>query len=94
MTGVVDEVDAEMAETRMERLDSLLQHVYIDNIPEPVRVGVSWGFTNYSDSNDLENAIKMADTAMYRRKQLRKQSTAVSIDFINSLPGRTAKFLP
>lgn len=85
-------MDAEMAETRMERLDSLLAHVYIDNLPEPVRVGVSCGFTNYADSNDLENAIKMADTAMYRRKQVRKQSNAASIDSTNSLPGQTVGF--
>ncbi len=87
-------MDAAMAEERMYRLDSLLEFVYIDNIPEPIKVGVSWGFTNYSDAGDLESAIKKADTVMYRRKQLRKRSNAASIDFINSLPGGTADIAP
>jgi diguanylate cyclase (GGDEF)-like protein len=80
-------MDAEMAETRMNRLDALLQHVYIDNIPEPIRVGVSWGFTDYADPNELENAIKAADSMMYRRKQIRKQNRTATADFVNSLPG-------
>jgi diguanylate cyclase (GGDEF)-like protein len=85
-------MDSSLAEDRMMRLDSLLEHVYIDNIPEPVRVGVSWGFTNYSNSSDLEGAIKAADAQMYRRKQLRKQSRTTTPDFINSLPGGSPKF--
>ena len=87
-------MDAEMAETRMSRLDALLEHVYLDNIPEPIKVGVSWGFTNYTDPTDLENAIKSADAVMYQRKQLRKQSNAASLQFINSLPGRSPEFAP
>jgi diguanylate cyclase (GGDEF)-like protein len=88
-------MDAEMAENRMTRLESLLEHVQIDNLPEPIRVGVSWGFTNYKTSGDLENAIKAADSEMYRRKQLRKQRRTSSVDFINSLPGGgMAEFAP
>jgi len=59
-----------------------------------IKVGVSWGFTNYDDPGDLENAIKAADAVMYERKQLRKQSNAASIGFINSLPGRSGDFAP
>lgn len=80
-------MDAEMAENRMTRLDGLLQNIYIDNIPEPIRVGVSWGFTNFTDTSDLENAIKAADSMMYRRKQIRKQNKTETADFVNSLPG-------
>ncbi len=88
-------MDAEMAENRMTRLESLLEHVQIDNLPAPIRVGVSWGFTNYKTSGDLENAIKAADSEMYRRKQLRKQRRTSSVDFINSLPGGgMAEFAP
>src|SRR5687768_15731490 len=87
-------MDAEMAEARMARLDSCLEHVYIDNIPEPIKVGVSWGFTDYSDPKDLENAIKKADSAMYLKKQLRKQGRAASIAYINSLPGEVTEFAP
>jgi diguanylate cyclase (GGDEF)-like protein len=80
-------MDAEMAENRMTRLDGLLQNIYLDNIPEPIRVGVSWGFTNFTDTNDLENAIKAADSMMYRRNQIRKQNKSETADFVNSLPG-------
>lgn len=80
-------MNAEMAENRMTRLDSLLDHVYIDGIPEPIKVGVSWGFTDYSDPADLENAIKSADSVMYRRKQLRKQAQPADQNFMNSLAG-------
>lgn len=80
-------MDAERAEDRMARLDSLLQHVHIDNIPEPVSVGVSWGFKNYASPDDLEMAIKAADAAMYRRKQVRKQERITSRAFVDSLPG-------
>ena len=66
-----------------------------DNLPEPIQVGVSWGFTNYSSADDLESAIKDADSQMYRRKQLRKERRAATADFINSLPGgRLTEFAP
>jgi diguanylate cyclase (GGDEF)-like protein len=84
---------SEMAESRMMRLDTLLEQVYIDNIPDPINVAVSWGFTDYSDPKDLENAIKAADGVMYQRKQMRKQSRAASIDFINSIPGSAPGFV-
>lgn len=88
-------MNAEMAENRMTRLESLMERVHIDNLPEPIKVGVSWGFTDYKSSADLENAIKAADSEMYRRKQLRKQRRATTSDFINSLPGGgMAEFAP
>jgi diguanylate cyclase (GGDEF)-like protein len=86
---------ADLAENRMTRLESLMERVHIDNLPEPIRVGVSWGFTDYTSAADLENAIKAADSEMYRRKQLRKQRRATTSDFINSLPGGgMAEFAP
>jgi diguanylate cyclase (GGDEF)-like protein len=88
-------MNAEMAENRMTRLESLMERVHIDNLPEPIRVGVSWGFTDYKSSADLENAIKAADSAMYRRKQIRKQRRTTTSDFISSLPGGgMAEFAP
>jgi hypothetical protein len=88
-------MDAAMAEDRVMRLEALLQQVHIDNLPEPIQVGVSWGFTNYGSAADLENAIKDADSQMYRRKELRKQRKTRTADFINSLPGGgMAEFAP
>ena len=89
---VMVSMSAEMAESRMTRLESLLEQVHIDNLPEPIKIGVSWGFTDYTNSADLEMAIKRADSEMYRRKQLRKQRRTTSSDFINSLPGGMAEF--
>lgn len=86
-------MNAEMAENRMTRLESLLERVELENLPEPIRVSVSWGFTDYTSADDLENAIKAADTEMYKRKQLRKQRRLTSADFINSLPGGMPEFL-
>lgn len=84
-------MDATMAEGRMARLDALLRDILVEHIPEPITVGVSWGFTNYSNPDELENAIKAADAAMYQRKQNRKERRAESADYVNSvregLPG-------
>jgi hypothetical protein len=88
-------MDASMAEDRMMRLEALLDSVHIDSLSEPIRVGVSWGFTNYASAADLETAIKDADSQMYRRKELRKQRRTTTADFINSLPGHgMAEFAP
>lgn len=67
-------MDAEMAEERMARLDAALRNITIDGVPEPVTIGVSWGFTDFLGSDDMERAIKAADAAMYTRKQQRKRS--------------------
>jgi diguanylate cyclase (GGDEF)-like protein len=92
---VMVSMDADMAEDRMMRLEALLLQVHIDNLPEPIKVGVSWGFTNYASAGDLESAIKDADSQMYRRKELRKQRRTTTADFINSLPGGgMAEFAP
>lgn len=66
-------MDAEAAETRMARLDGMLESVLMPNSPDTVKIGVSWGFTDFTDSNDLEKAIKQADVEMLRRKQERKK---------------------
>jgi diguanylate cyclase (GGDEF)-like protein len=92
---VMVSMDASMAEDRMMRLEALLDSVHIDSLSEPIRVGVSWGFTNYTSAGDLETAIKDADSQMYRRKEIRKQRRTTTADFINSLPGRgMAEFAP
>jgi len=75
-------MNAEMAENRMARLDSILRDVYVDHIPEPISIGVSWGFMDYTDPEDLETAIKSADSMMYRRKQLRKMAKPTTVDIV------------
>ncbi len=84
-------MDAAMAERRMARLDSLLRDILVEHIPEPITVGVSWGFTDYTNPDELENAIKAADAAMYQRKQTRKERRTSSEDYMNTvregLPG-------
>ena len=75
-------MNAEAAEKRMARLDSLLCDVFVEHIPEPISIGVSWGFMDYSDPDDLEAAIKSADSMMYRRKELRKLAKPTAVDIV------------
>ena len=82
-------MNAEMAENRMARLDSLLKDVYVEGIPEPISIGVSSGFMDYADPGDLEAAIKSADSMMYRRKELRKMAKPTNIEII-APPSNTA----
>ena len=66
-------MDAEMAVTRMAKLESLLTGMAVEGIGEPISIGVSWGFTDFRDIGDLEGAINNADAEMYARKQARKR---------------------
>ncbi len=61
------------ARQRMKPLDEMLGNLKIKNCPEPVSVGVSVGFADFSDLNDLENSIATADAEMYQNKQQRKK---------------------
>ena len=65
-------LDAVTAMSRMDRLESMLSHVRIDAAIEPMAVRVSHAFEDFGDLNDLEAAIKRADSSMYREKQIRK----------------------
>ena len=65
-------MESELAEKRMSRLETSLRSVKIDHIPEPVDIGVSWGFTDFRTMDGIEQAIASADAAMYHRKQTRK----------------------
>lgn len=65
-------MDAELAEVRMSRLESALRNVPLTGVSDPVDIGISWGFTDFSDANELERAINEADAEMYRRKRGRK----------------------
>lgn len=87
-------MNKEMAESRMNRLDMLLRDIFIEGIPEPISIGVSWGFMDYSSPDDLEAAVKSADSMMYKQKQMRKQNKTRSADFVNSLPKNVVDFAP
>jgi diguanylate cyclase (GGDEF)-like protein len=75
-------MDAEMATLRMSKLQRDLMGVFIDGIPMPVDIGVSWGFTDFTDISRLEEAINEADASMYTRKQERKKRRAEQPAFI------------
>ncbi|MEO7674151.1 MAG: GGDEF domain-containing protein [Pyrinomonadaceae bacterium] len=70
-------MDAEMANFRMQRLDTLLSGVRLEGLSEPIDIGVSCGFSDFEDSTKMEKAIKEADSEMYQRKQIRKQAWRV-----------------
>ena len=65
-------MNAEMAEQRMARLNSLLREVKLTGAETPMTIGVSWGFKDFAGLEDLERSIIEADAEMYRRKKLRK----------------------
>ena len=65
---------------RMRRLDDLLKGVQIHGLVRPLDIGVSYGFTDFDDLEDLERAVREADAAMYERKQQRKaEATTVDV---------------
>ena len=61
---------------RMHRPDDLLKGVQIHGLIHPIDIGVSYGFTDFDNLEDLERAVKEADAAMYERKQQRKAEAA------------------
>jgi len=69
---VMISMDAESAELRMARLENVLRDVVIEGVAEPMSIGVSWGFRDFSDAEELEEATKKADADMYARKHERK----------------------
>ncbi|MGQ0541965.1 MAG: GGDEF domain-containing protein [Blastocatellia bacterium] len=85
-------MDSEMAETRMSRLEGMLQALEIEHLPEPMEVGVSWGFKDFAGMAELEKAIADADSAMYRRKQERKLQQKVP-SYINSPPANISEVI-
>ena len=83
-------MDAGMAITRMAKLETLLTDMVIDGIDEPVSIGVSWGFTDFNDISNLEDAINKADGEMYARKQEKKRPVPEQPKFIPpTLPADT-----
>jgi len=71
---VVIGFDAEMAEKRMVRLETMLSGIRIEGVSQPLTISVSRAFEDFSDVAHLENAIESADAKMYRVKQARKRS--------------------
>ncbi len=65
-------LDAQTAYQRMARMETLLTDVDVKGANEPLTIGVSRAFENFSDLADLENTIAKADAMMYLNKQQRK----------------------
>ena len=80
--SIMISMEAGMALTRMTRLEVMLTGIRIEGIPEPLDLGVSWGFTDFRDISDMENAINKADAEMYARKQERKRRVRDVIKFV------------
>ncbi|MFN6962436.1 MAG: GGDEF domain-containing protein [Pyrinomonadaceae bacterium] len=71
-------MSAEAATHRMQKLDEMLTGVSVHGVGHPVDISVSYGFTDFEDLSDLEAAIRLADAAMYERKQQRKLRSAAA----------------
>ena len=77
-------MEAEMATLRMQRLEGMLSGILLEDMTDPIDIGVSCGFTDFEDSTALEKAIKKADSEMYRRKQRRKENARAQFGYIPS----------
>lgn len=81
-------LDAGSAADRMQRLDELLRMVYIEDVEEPIFIGVSAGFCDFRGTAELEKATKLADAQMYERKQQRKLALGNRASFLDPQPER------
>jgi diguanylate cyclase (GGDEF)-like protein len=66
-------MNEEMARSRMDRLEAMLTDIMLEGTNERLTVGVSYGFKDFAEISELEQAVKCADEEMYRRKQERKE---------------------
>lgn len=62
----------DLARERMVALEHKLTDIEIEGADRPLTIRVSYGFKDFSDLSDLEDAVRSADEEMYRRKQARK----------------------
>jgi diguanylate cyclase (GGDEF)-like protein len=70
--------DRESAIKRMSTLPTLLARVAPYGQNETFAVAVSYGFADFIELSDIENAIKTADAAMYQAKQQHKAEAAIT----------------
>lgn len=66
-------MDADMAVSRMPLLEDHLKNVILNPDDEPADLHVSWGFKDFSDISQLEEAINLADAEMYTQKVEKKR---------------------
>ncbi|MFZ1701647.1 MAG: GGDEF domain-containing protein [Pyrinomonadaceae bacterium] len=65
-------LDSATANTRMQKMDRLLSRVRIAGLPNPIEIGVSHAFSDFSGLAGIEATIKLADAGMYEQKHARK----------------------
>jgi diguanylate cyclase (GGDEF)-like protein len=66
--------DAQQAQLRMENLNLLLEDVKLFGLVEKISIKVSFGFAVFNEINELEKAVEIADSEMYKAKQINKKS--------------------
>lgn len=64
--------NTDQAVERMCGLQELLKNMKLRGLTERISIGVSFGFANFNDIKDLENAVENADAEMYQAKQQNK----------------------
>jgi len=79
-------MNEEMARERMKNLDRMLTGINLEGLEQTLTVRVSYGFKDFSDTSELDEAIKAADEEMYRFKAKRKKErkSAPMITFLPS----------
>ncbi len=73
----------EQAVTIAERLRTLLEAKVIDQTPEKIYVSASFGVAAHHKSQAIEQAIKRADSALYRSKQNGRNQVQVQMQELN-----------
>jgi diguanylate cyclase (GGDEF)-like protein len=82
--------DTAQAVARMGELNALLKDIKLFGAPEKISIGVSFGFADFSDINDLEKSVREADAKMYLAKQRGKDADkAEDVRFSGSQPSRS-----
>ena len=67
-------VETAQAIDRMCRLNMLLEDIKLFGLEERITIKVSFGFADFADISNLENAINQADSEMYRAKRQSKSA--------------------
>ncbi|MEP6902789.1 MAG: GGDEF domain-containing protein [Actinomycetota bacterium] len=69
---IMASLNADTARERLSSIERILTDIHVEGVEKPLTIRVSYGFKDFVDMSNLEQAINAADEEMYRRKQERK----------------------
>jgi diguanylate cyclase (GGDEF)-like protein len=72
-------VSPDDAVSRLDRVSALIEAVSLPGSPEAQRLSISWGVSAFDIDTPLDRAIEIADSAMYRQKQLHRAAASGAV---------------